>query len=575
MTSGTRQRVGHRGPPQRRRRLSRRRTRLLTRTAPLLVVLGLLGGGAFALGAYIAGSGARSERALVRRYLGAWSRGDWPAMYRLLSPASRRHLSLAGFSARLRDAEATATTTRLHFDSPIHLTRGAALTEATVSTSSFGTFRAPVRIALAPRAGAGLDFSGAMVFPGLHPGERLVRRALLGPRGTLEAADGTVLASGPQRSSADPLVSAAIVGSLGPIPSDERAAYLAAGYPPDAQVGQDGLELIFEHQLAGRPGGRLLAGGRVLAQRTPTPGATVRTTIDPRLEAAALNALGGAYAGMTVLNLHTGAIEAAAGLAFTDLQPPGSTFKIITSAAALQAGIATPQTVFPEQSQASVGGYVMQNAGGEVCGGALITAFAVSCDTTFAPLGIELGARRLVAAAERFGFDQPTDIPTALESTIPSASAIGDATAVGSTAIGQGRLLASTLEMADVAAAIANGGRRPIPSFAVETHPRTVAATTARVASQVQTMMEAVVASGTGQSAAIPGYHVAGKTGTAELASTANQQNNVKETDAWFVGYVPDSRAGVVACALFPANGYGATSAAPAVRAVLEAALQR
>ncbi|HET9074994.1 MAG TPA: penicillin-binding transpeptidase domain-containing protein, partial [Solirubrobacteraceae bacterium] len=407
------------------------------------------------------------------------------------------------------------------------------------------------------------------------PGERLTRTAVLGARGTLEAADGTVLAAGPQRTSADPTVSAAIVGSLGPIPTAQRTVYRAAGYPPDALVGQDGLELIFQRRLAGRPGGRLLAGHRVLAQRAPKPGVTVRTTIDPRLEVAALNALGGAYAGMTVLNIHTGAIEAAAGLAFTDLQPPGSTFKIITASAALQARIATLQTVFPQESQANIGGYVMQNAGGEVCGGALITAFAVSCDTTFAPLGIEIGARRLVSAAERFGFNQPTQIPSALESTIPSAATIGDATAVGSTAIGQGRLLASTLEMADAAAAIADGGRRPIPSFAPSAHPRTVAATTPAVAQEVQTMMEAVVTSGTGQSAAITGYHVAGKTGTAELASTANQQNNVKETDAWFVGYVPDSPADVVACALFPANGYGAASAAPAVRTVLETALAR
>ncbi|HET9074549.1 MAG TPA: hypothetical protein VFN48_08215, partial [Solirubrobacteraceae bacterium] len=298
---------------------------MLTRALPLLGALLLLGGGAFALGVYISGSGARSERALIRRYLTAWSQGDWPTMYHLLSPVSRRQLSLAGFEAQLRGAEATATLTRLRFASDIHLARGHAVAEATVRTASFGTFRAPTRIALGPRNGPFLGFDGSMLFPGLRPGERLTRTAVLGARGTLEAADGTVLAAGPQRTSADPTVSAAIVGSLGPIPTAQRTVYRAAGYPPDALVGQDGLELIFQRQLAGRPGGRLLAGHRVLAQRAPKPGVTVRTTIDPRLEVAALNALGGAYAGMTVLNIHTGAIEAAAGLAFTDLQPPGST----------------------------------------------------------------------------------------------------------------------------------------------------------------------------------------------------------------------------------------------------------
>ena len=125
----------------------------------------------------------------------------------------------------------------------------------------------------------------------------------------------------------------------------------------------------------------------------------------------------------------------------------------------------------------------------------------------------------------------------------------------------------------DVGAAIANAGRRPIPTLLAGAKPRYVRATTPRVAAAVQEMMQAVVSDGTGQSAQIPGYDVAGKTGTAELADTANVQNDVKETDAWFVGYVPDSHADVVACALFPNNGYGAGSAGPAVAAVLRSAL--
>ena len=73
----------------------------------------------------------------------------------------------------------------------------------------------------------------------------------------------------------------------------------------------------------------------------------------------------------------------------------------------------------------------MQNAAGETCGGSLLNAFATSCDTVFAPVGAEVGAKRLVSMAKRFGFDEPTGIPSAIESTIPSAGTIGDSVAVG------------------------------------------------------------------------------------------------------------------------------------------------
>ncbi len=550
--------------------------RLLTRMAPVLALLLVLAVGAFLLGTYEAGSGKRTERSLVRRYVTAWTAKDWAAMYRMLSPGSRAGLSEATFAARLEADAETATATQLHFGRHITITRHhTAELAATITTTTFGALRETAVLALDPGHSSYLDYNPEMLFPGLGAGEALTRTSTLGRRGTIEAADGTPLAEGAGRTSPIPQVADQIVGTLGPIPADRSAYYRTLGYPADAEVGQDGLELIFQRRLGGTPGGTLRAGPRTLAVAAAVNGTTVRTTIDPKLETAAIGALGGSYAGMTVLNAKTGAIEAAAGLAFTDLQPPGSTFKIITASAALGARVATLSTTYPMESQASVGGYEMQNAGGEVCGGTLLQAFATSCDTTFGPLGIQVGAKLLVTTAEKFGFDQPTHIATALESTIPSASEIGDATAVGSTAIGQGRLQASTLEMADVGQAIANGGRRALPSFVAGARPRYVTATTPTVAAEVQEMMEAAVSDpdATGTSAAISGYRVAGKTGTAELATTANQQNDVKETDAWFVGYVPDSRADIVACALFPANGYGADSAAPAVREVLEAAL--
>src|ERR1035441_9757399 len=100
--------------------------------------------------------------------------------------------------------------------------------------------------------------------------------------------------------------------------------------------------------------------------------------------------------------------------------------KIITTTAALNAGIVTLGTTFPIQTSATLDGFSLQNAGGEACGGTLLNAFAVSCNSVFAPLGAKLGGARLVSIAERFGFNQPSTIPGAAEPTIPPASAIGD-----------------------------------------------------------------------------------------------------------------------------------------------------
>jgi cell division protein FtsI/penicillin-binding protein 2 len=253
--------------------------------------------------------------------------------------------------------------------------------------------------------------------------------------------------------------------------------------------------------------------------------------------------------------------------------------KIITTTGALQAGIVKLSSTFPIATSANLEGYILHNAGGEACGGTLLNAFAVSCNSVFAPLGAKLGAKRLVDVAERFGFNQPPSIPGAAEPTIPSASTIGGDLAVGSSAIGQGKVQASVLAMTDVAATIAMGGRRPIPTLKAHQRPKFVRVTSPHVAGLLQRLMVAVVEFGTGTAASIPGVTVAGKTGTAELRNTAtangaNTPNQDQLTDAWFVGYAPVGSARIVAGALFPNQGAGGATAAPAVREVLIAGLQ-
>ena len=533
---------------------------------------------AFVVGAIVASSPGRAERRVVADYARDWAHGDYRGMYALLDSDSRAHMSQRKFTGEYTDAADTSTLSKLAIVN-VGSRRGNMIPiQVLATTRLFGVLHETLEV---PVVGSGstvsVRFSRELLFPGMRPGERLHRQVDLAPRAALLASDGTPLAEGPGRTSPIPDVAGQIVGTVGSIPADEATSYAAQGYPPDATVGLDGMERIFQKQLAGTPGGSLMSGHRILALTPTKPGHNVHTTINPTIERSALAAIAGRYAGMTVMDPRNGRLLAVAGVGFSGLQPPGSTMKIITATGALEAGIVKLSTVFPYAGAAVIDGYTLHNAGGEVCGGSFLNAFAVSCNSVFAP-GAKLGAKRFVDVAERFGFNQSPSIQGAAESQIPSASDIGSALAVGSSAIGQGKVLASTLEMTDVAATIAMGGRRPLPTLQAHQPARFVHVTSRRIARLVQKLMVAVVEFGTGTSAQIPGVQVAGKTGTAELKNTNDPNdpnaNSPQNTDSWFVGYAPVGKARVVVGALFPAQGAGAATAAPAVHAVLEAALQ-
>ncbi|MGZ4273592.1 MAG: penicillin-binding transpeptidase domain-containing protein [Solirubrobacteraceae bacterium] len=537
--------------------------------------MGILAVAAFAAGALWATQPGHAERVMVTRYVTAWGRADFAQMYALLDRASRAHMTESRFARTLETAADTATLTSLRALRVGSRQGDAIAVRMRIVTKVWGPLTETLVV---PLTGSGSDarvhFARTIVFPGLRPGEHLHRAISLPPRAALLASDGTPLAQGPQRTSPIPDVANEIVGTVGPIPSDLAATYAARGYPRAAHVGLDGLELVFQNRLAGKPGGTLLGGRRALASIAPVAAGPVQTTISPAMERAAVAALGGQYGGIVVMNPRTGALLALAGIAYSALQPPGSTMKIITATAALQPHVATLGTSFPYATSATIEGYSLQNANGEDCGGTLLNAFAVSCNSVFAPLGVKVGGPRLVAMAERFGFNHPSSILGAAESTIPSARSIGDDLAVGSSAIGQGLVQTTPLEMTDVAATIAMGGRRPVPTLLAHQRPHFIRVVSPRVAHEVQEMMVAVVRYGTGTAAAIPGVVVAGKTGTAELKNTASTPNNPqtpspKNTDAWFVGYAPVGHPRFVAGALFPNQGAGGAAAAPPVRAVL------
>jgi cell division protein FtsI/penicillin-binding protein 2 len=548
-----------------------------------------LSGIAFVIGLVVGARHTPAGQAHAERFAAAWERGDYAAMYSELTADDRDRVPRTRFTAAYLQALTTATASKVDTARP-RKDGSAYRVPVRILTRAFGTVAGEVVL---PTSGDGIDWSRALVFPGLAVGESLRRVTRMPTRATLLARDRTVLAKGDDRASAS-LLAPQVVGQLGPIPPERREELAALGVPADAEVGVSGLERIFDDRLLGTPGGELVAGGRVLKRTSPHQAPALRTTISLPVEQAAVTALAGRLGGVVAVAPRTGAVLAFSGIAFSGLQPPGSTFKMVTTTGALEAGITSLQKAYPVQTKAVLEGVDLENANGEYCGGSLVVSFAKSCNSVFAPLGVQLGAKRLVAAAERYGFNQPPDIAGAAESTIPAAGEIGDDLAVGSSAIGQGRVQATALQMATIAATIGLRGRRPhltLDYAVARDAAATERATSARVARTMERLMLAVVRGGTGVRAAIPGVLVAGKTGTAELRTTKkcqpdpdipescppeDQANDPTDTDAWFAAYAPagKSRPHVAVGVLLVGSGAGGDTAAPAAREVLVAGLK-
>jgi cell division protein FtsI/penicillin-binding protein 2 len=573
---------------------SPRPSRAQTR-ARRLVAIGVVVVVALGIGVVCATTGGPSEEDAVTRFARAWDRQDYAAMRSEVRGSAQERYSAGAFRDRYASAAETATITGVRTGKPQKAgDEGSWRVPVTVQTRAFGPVHGTLRLKVVEEDGkARVDWTPNLVFPGLAAGERLTRSTELPERADILARDGTPLAQGPNRTSPLGAVAQAIAGALGPIPEDRRAAYEKLGYPDDTQVGISGLERAFDERLAGTPGGELRAGARLLAERAPRKGAAVRTTIAPSVQSAAVTALAGRLGGVVAIRPKTGEILAAAGIGFSGLQPPGSTFKIITATSALENGVAKVTDEFPVQTSATLEGVELQNANGESCGGTLANAFAESCNSVFGPLGAKVGAEKLVATAERFGFNAPTGITGAATSSIPAADEIGDDLAVGSSAIGQGRVQATALQMAIVAATIGLRGRRPDVTLDPDKwkgDAPTHEATSAKVARTVEKLMLGVVRYGTGTAAQIPDVKVAGKTGTAELKSTQTckptadnpeacadvDHTDTSDTDAWFSTYAPAGNGAprIAVGFMLVGAGAGGDTAAPAAREVVLAGLK-
>ncbi|HWX45785.1 MAG TPA: penicillin-binding protein 2 [Solirubrobacteraceae bacterium] len=269
--------------------------------------------------------------------------------------------------------------------------------------------------------------------------------------------------------------------------------------------------------------------------------------------------------------------------------PPGSTFKVVTAAAAIDSGAFTPTSTLSGRNGITVSGVPLDNDNHSSYGQITLTqALAESVNTVWAQVAEKVGKRTLARYMNRFGFNALPQLDYPAGQMTPSGeyrrgrliAPTSPFVDVGRMGIGQDKLQVTPLQMAQVAAAVANRGRLMVPhmtSRIVDPEGRTVEHIDPRVqavvmkpstAAAVTSMMEAVVNSGTGTAAQIPGVQVAGKTGTAET-QIGTAVNNV-----WFIAFAPAADPRVaIAVTLEHVPGFGGVFAAPVARRVMEALL--
>lgn len=357
----------------------------------------------------------------------------------------------------------------------------------------------------------------------------------------------------------------------------ERLDELGSPYLVGDKVGLSGLERAFERQLAGTPSGEVRTVDmateepvRTLFQFAGTPPQPVGTTLDRRVQEAAEQALAGVTfpAAIVAVDAGTGDVRAVVSRPFDQpfnralagQYPPGSTFKVVTTAALLGAGT-RPETAVGCPAEATVGGQGFRNfEGGSLGGTTFRTAFAQSCNTAFVTLSANLADAALAGAATTFGFGAEYDLGLPTEgATFPTPKDVAER---ASQAIGQGRVEASPLHMATVAGAVASGGWRA-PRLLTDRPQAPTTLLDPATAATLKELTAEVVRTGTGTAAAVAGQQIGGKTGTAEIGGP-----DPNRTHAWFIGY----RGSLAFAILAEGGGVGGRVAAPLAARFLAAA---
>jgi len=424
------------------------------------------------------------------------------------------------------------------------------------------------------------------------------------PRGFIFAGDGTKLAVN-KRSGHGPTLRYSRV-----YPTNNLFSH-AVGYSFISQ-GSAGLEKKYNDDLAGNSNEFSSIIDELSGQKKV--GNDLYTTLDPAAQRLALQLLGNQAGSVVVLDPRDGAVRVMASVpnynpndipersrqlntdkaaplfnrATQGGYPPGSTMKVVTASAALDSGRYTPNSVVSGKSPKILGGVPLSNCCTEGSGNygplTLTEALAKSVNTVWGEVGEKLGKKTMFEYMNRFGFDKKPqlDLPSdelGVSGVYGSHGQLlgpSDAIDIARVAIGQERLRVSPLQMAEVAATVANGGKLMKPRLVERIESPDGRVIDKRgpaeidqvmkesTAQQVTAMMEQVVKAGTATTAQIPGVTVAGKTGTAEVANgTANQ--------AWFIAFAPVPNPRVaIAVTIERTQGEGGTVAAPIAKQVIE-----
>lgn len=455
-------------------------------------------------------------------------------------------------------------------------------------------------------AGTGQD--GLVV---ANPRDRL--QAAEAIRGGIFASGGQVIANTEQRDNGIKLRS-----------YPEPAAAYVAGYYSPLLYGTNNLEAAYDAYLSGENGGNPVAEWLDEILHRPKQGYDVALTLDLALQEKANELLGDQRGAAVLMDAQTGAILAMASKPNFDpnqlyantggqseqeieqakayweelneqegspllfrptqgLYAPGSVFKTVTVAAALDSGIAKPDTVFRDEGALKIDDRVIveQNRPNENrINYTLTEAYGYSLNVVFAQVGLQLGPERLADYAHRFGFGEviPFDMPVAQSQISDEPGFLSNQAALADTAFGQGQLLVTPLQMAEVAGAIANEGEMMRPYLLDQVRdaggdtlqkgePRTwQRAIKPETAAQVQEMMIKSVQNGYASSARIPGYVVGGKTGTAEVSG--------QQPHAWFIGFAGEDQPQYAVAVVVEHGGGGGEVALPIGRQLLKLALE-